>query len=131
MVLINCSYLACCYGLSVCLMSVSVLFICCCCGQHLLLVGHLLCYDLCNRRSDLIECYCEGGFNRVSDCLRLRIVLRFIIWVVVVIFLALISFGATILEVVASGDAVFVGDLRASSEAPLGRVLLVLVLLLQ
>ena len=47
-VFIYCGYLACGYGLFVCLLLLSFRFICYCCGRWL--VGHLLCYGLCNRR---------------------------------------------------------------------------------
>ena len=52
-VVVNCSYLACCYVVFVCLVSVFVLFIWSCCGQHFLFVGHLLCDGLCNHRLDI------------------------------------------------------------------------------
>ena len=92
MILVNCSYLACCDGLFVCLMLVSVLFICHCCGQHFLLVGHLL----CNCRSHLGKCCCEGVFNcvnkclcsvfdRINNCLCNGVILRFIIRFVVIV----------------------------------------------
>ena len=41
-------YLACGYDFFVCLLSLLVLEIYCCCEHWL--VGHLLCYGLCNRR---------------------------------------------------------------------------------